>query len=123
MRFLKIFVLLCLIGNLYAGEPISMTVNPSQDALQVTLPSNPSTGYQWQVKSYNQDLFTLIGDSYAPVKQSPVIGASGQTTFQFKLVKNVAFPESTVMIFQYLRPWDPNSASQQVVQIQFKSWD
>lgn len=120
MKYLG-FALLSL--SAYGAEPISVMVNPNQDSFQVSLPSNPSTGYQWQAKKYDQNLFTLIGDSYAPVKQSTVIGASGLTTFNFKLVKGVQFPDSSVMIFHYLRPWDPGSVSQQIVNIRFQSWE
>lgn len=122
---MKYFILLLAMASFHvnAAEPIAVTVNPKQPTFEVSLPANPSTGYQWQVKKYDANLFTMTGSAYAPVQNSNVIGASGKTTFTFKLVKNVNYPQESMMTFYYFRPWEPKSGSSQVVYIYFKEWD
>jgi len=51
--------------------------------LQVSLPSNPSTGYTWQVDLVDEQVLAQIGDSeFIPSK--PLPGSSGTEVFLFE---------------------------------------
>lgn len=52
------------------------------DALQVLLPGNPTTGYQWEVASVDASILKASGEpQYTPT--SAAMGAGGQFTFTF----------------------------------------
>jgi inhibitor of cysteine peptidase len=58
------------------------------DMLTLTLPSNPTTGYSWQVMEIDNAILTQNGE--ADYKQSSdsegLVGAGGTETFHFKAV-------------------------------------
>ncbi|EHH3086458.1 protease inhibitor I42 family protein [Salmonella enterica] len=69
---------------------------------EISLPSNPTTGYNWIVRQLPEQV-ALTGMDYA---QSPdcggKMGCSGTTTLHFKAVKAGAGK----LIVQYARPWE-----------------
>ena len=74
------------------------------DILTVTLESNPTTGYSWQVMELNQGI--LVQDGDPEYKQSPgsegMVGAGGTETFRFKAVGS----GETSLGLGYMRPWE-----------------
>ena len=79
------------------------TVKPG-DVVTVTLVSNPTTGYSWQVMQI--DNAVLVQDGEPEYKQSPgaegLVGAGGTETFRFKVVGT----GETTLEIGYLRPWE-----------------
>ena len=75
-----------------------------RDILTVTLESNPTTGYSWQVMELNQGI--LVQDGDPEYKQSPgsegMVGAGGTETFRFKAVGS----GETSLGLGYMRPWE-----------------
>jgi inhibitor of cysteine peptidase len=54
------------------------------DTITLTLPSNPTTGFRWQVVRVNPELVALDGKpSYKPAAKG-LIGGGGRQTFTFK---------------------------------------
>ncbi len=113
-------ILLCLSVSANAGDDISINVNKDQANFVVTLPANPTTGYQWSVVSFDKDLLTLQGSKYQS-PQTKLIGAGGQMVFTFALNKGKTYPDKTNMQFNYARSWEPNSGSKQNVIVNFKT--
>lgn len=102
----------------YAADTLTMTVDPSSPQFVVTLPSNPTTGFQWKVTTYNKKLFQMT-DSHYVAPQTKLIGAGGQMTFTFALAKGKTYPQTTQMTFTYARSWDPKSGTVKQVTVNF----
>lgn len=80
-----------------------VTLQPG-DTLTVTLESNPTTGYSWQVMELDKAI--LVQDGDPEYKQSPgsggLVGAGGTETFRFKAVGS----GKTSLELGYMRPWE-----------------
>lgn len=80
-----------------------ITVRPG-DIVTLTLASNPTTGYSWQVMEI--DAAILVQDGDPEYKQSPgsegLVGAGGTETFRFKAVS----AGTTSLNLGYMRPWE-----------------
>jgi inhibitor of cysteine peptidase len=76
----------------------------SGDVVTVTLESNPTTGYSWQVIEIDNAI--LLQDGDPEYKQSPgsesLVGAGGTETFRFKAVGT----GETTLGLGYMRPWE-----------------
>lgn len=121
MRFLLASCLLfiAVLGYATSNNGITINVPQSQKQIVVSLPSNPTTGYQWVVKQYDQSLFTLMASNYiAP--QTQLIGAGGHMVFTFEVVKDAKRPQQSVMEFIYQRPWEKGKGTVKAVTINFK---
>ena len=74
------------------------------DVVTLTLVSNPTTGYSWQVMDVDKAI--LVQNGEPEYKQSPgsegLVGAGGTETFQFKVVGN----GETSLNLGYMRPWE-----------------
>lgn len=102
----------------HSAETSTITVDPSSRQFVVTLPSNPTTGYQWTATTYNKSVFNMIASQYVP-PQKKLIGAGGNMTFTFALIKGKSYPKSTQMVFTYARAWDPKSGMVKTVTVNF----
>jgi len=80
-----------------------ITLKPGE-ILTVTLESNPTTGYSWQVMEIDEAILSQDGEPQ--YKQSPgtegLTGAGGAETFHFKAVSS----GKTRLEFGYMRPWE-----------------
>ena len=76
----------------------------SGDVVTITLVSNPTTGYSWQVMEI--DNAVLVQDGDPAYKQSPssegLVGVGGTETFRFKAVGS----GETKLSLGYMRPWE-----------------
>lgn len=77
---------------------------------EVSLPSNPTTGYDWQV-AFPPELFRLEGRRH--VRSSERIGAGGTTTFTFLPLA----PGEGILRFRYLRLWEGQSVDDREVRV------
>ena len=110
----------CLLSlcSLFAYSADTLTINAKSNQFVVTLPSNPTTGYQWTATRYNKNLFHLLTSRYkAP--QSKLMGAGGQMTFTFALNKGKSYPQQTPMVFTYARPWESKNGTVKPITIRF----
>ncbi len=114
---LSSLLLLCaLCGN--AASSMTMNVDPSSPQFVVTLPSNPTTGYQWTATKYDKTMFKMKSSHYIAPKTT-LIGASGQMTYTFVLLKGKSYPKVTQMLFTYGRPWEAKGGSVKQVTVKF----
>ena len=64
------------------GRAIELRVG---DKLEVTLPGNPTTGFQWEVSDVDSLILTPIGDpEFEP--SSNAVGSGGSITFRFEAI-------------------------------------
>jgi inhibitor of cysteine peptidase len=70
----------------------------------VTLESNPTTGYSWQVMEIDNAILVQEGDpEYKQASgTSGLVGAGGTETFRFKAVGT----GETTLSLGYARPWE-----------------
>jgi len=81
-----------------------VTLKPG-DVLNITLDSNPSTGYAWHVTQNDEKVLLQLGEpQFSFGNQTPMPGAGGAETFQFKALSKGA----TTLTLVYMRPWETN---------------
>jgi inhibitor of cysteine peptidase len=90
--------------NLTGADNNGQIAAKSGDTLILTLDSNPTTGYSWQVMEIDNAVLVQNGDP--EYKQSAgsegLVGAGGTETFHF----NVVGTETTTLELGYMRPWE-----------------
>ena len=77
------------------------------DTLIVTLESNPTTGFEWELREFSEEgILELMGSEYQPGEEAkqdtPVPGAGGLEVWTFKGLKK----GQTVIFLDYNQPWD-----------------
>ena len=77
------------------------------DTLTVTLESNPTTGFEWELREFSEEgILELMGSEYQPGEEAkqdiPVPGAGGLEVWTFKGIKK----GQTVIFLDYNQPWD-----------------
>lgn len=108
MTFLLILALFSSCGT--RGISLTETENGQQlnlapeETLTVTLASNPTTGYSWQVLEIDSAVLALDGDpEYRQSSGSEgLVGSGGIETFHFK----AAGSGETTLKLGYMRPWE-----------------
>ena len=90
-----------------------IVLSDRQRTFTVSLPANPTTGYQWVlIADYDSDFIKPDGYHYEPGKQSKtdqkLVGAPGTAVFKFKAKdKFKDIPQVIELHFAYIRFWDP----------------
>lgn len=110
-------LLFCSIWGSAAGT-LTINVDPCSQQFMVTLPSNPTTGYQWTVTTYDKSILRMTNSHYS-APQTKLIGAGGNMIFTFALIKGKSYPKLTQMSFTYARPWDVKSGTLKQVTVNF----
>ncbi|MBU0744227.1 MAG: protease inhibitor I42 family protein [Gammaproteobacteria bacterium] len=119
MRFLWLIALLLPIvvqaqvenGAIFTDSANVITVQQSNPVFDITLKSNPSTGYSWMLKSYDENLISQAGHAFYPPSSSndkPVmVGKPGYEKWTFK-IKPESFSKSrtTKITMVYKRSWE-----------------
>jgi inhibitor of cysteine peptidase len=82
------------------------------EELVIRLPGNPTTGYLWEVFSYDSNMLRLKAESVF-VADADRTGAGGQTIFQF--VPCEIGPTRLKLI--YRRPWEKDTLPVQVFEV------
>jgi inhibitor of cysteine peptidase len=75
--------------------------------LTITLESNPSTGFRWEVVEIDQPILQQVGEAqYVPAdpNQSPLPGQAGRETLRFQAVA----PGRITLQLAYHRSWEKN---------------
>ena len=95
----------------------ALVVRAHQDVLQVKLPANATTGFQWYLSHYDHSLLKLQ-DYYYIAPQTKRVGAPGIAVFVFTV--RPAFrlaPQITHIQFVYGRAWSMNTAEPEEVTV------
>lgn len=86
------------------GQQIALTL---RQTLSVVLPSNPSTGYSWEVAELDPTLLQQGASTFTPDANTPPrVGSGGTETFRFKPLK----PGELDLVLTYHRPWEAGVA-------------
>lgn len=120
MRFLPGFFLFIHSLAAFSADTLIVNVDAHNRQFVITLPANPTTGFQWTVKHYDKAILQLTGSQYHPPKTN-LIGAGGMMTFRFSKMKGVEYPKSTTMQFNYARSWGSGSGMMKEVTVYFNS--
>ena len=119
MNMLMSFVMMLVPLSVYANNTLFVNVPKNKNSFVITLEANPTTGYQWSVARFDQDLLTL-SSSYYQGPDSKLIGAGGHMLFTFTVNKGKSQPKTTDLFFSYARPWEKaDSGVKQKVTLHF----
>ncbi|MHA6193388.1 protease inhibitor I42 family protein [Pseudomonas wadenswilerensis] len=81
--------------------PIHLTID---QALTLTLPSNPSTGYRWLLQNPANAILNALGpEVYSSRDSEGMVGSDGQSTWRFK----ARAPGEGHLVLVYQQPWAP----------------
>ena len=91
---------------IYTNANQTITVTQKSPEFKIQLKANPTTGYTWTTKQFDQQLLTLVNYHYIPPSiQMP--GAGGIAEWDFKCnTKAFVKPQSTIIHLLYARSWD-----------------
>lgn len=91
---------------IYTDSTQTIVVNAANPTFIIQLKANPTTGYSWSTKSYDNHLLTLINYQYiAPATN--LIGAGGESVWTFQVnPQALQKPMTTSIHLLYARPWD-----------------
>ena len=84
-------------------------------ALVVTLESNPTTGYSWEVSEVDEDVLRQIGDpefKEAAAEGEQLVGAGGTETFYFSSAAG-----ETTLTLVYHRPWEEDVEPEEIFSV------
>lgn len=94
----------------YAENAMVAHVSKSASDFQISLPTNPTTGYQLRLTQFDHARFKVLNSTYIP-PQSKLMGAGGTMVFTFQRQANKTYPQQAVFLFRYAQPWNPSSAT------------
>jgi inhibitor of cysteine peptidase len=118
MKGLFASLLLSFSISAHAEDLLSLDVHVNDPTFVISLPANPTTGFQWSVEQYDKNILTLSSNVYEKPKTN-LVGAGGQAHFTFSLKKGKQFPEHTQLQFKYARSWEPKTGTVKKVQVNF----
>lgn len=118
MKLCAILLLLLWVSCGFGGN--TMVVHKGHPVFNITLVSNPTTGFSWKLYRYNPKAIQLVSHHFQPAA-SQLMGAPGQEIWTFN-VKKSAFNKikHTVIVMRYARPWTKEYATLRTFKIQLK---
>ena len=105
----------------YKENQTTILVSAAQPVFSIQLPSNPTTGYRWDLKRYDKKWIKPIENHYQP-PNTQLIGAGGYEVWTFKaLPKALQSTQQTVIQMEYQRPWQGGDVGSSVTfKVSFK---
>lgn len=96
------------VGPEKQGQSVELVVGQS---LLLTLPANPTTGYQWQLRMSASPVLEQIGAAQYTADPAPtgMVGRGGQSQWRFRAVS----PGLDRLQLVYVRPWQPEQSAQE----------
>lgn len=101
------------VGNEYSEKRLSVVASSTDPEFTIKIQSNPSTGFSWFLRDYNDKLLQPLTRK---VLSAEKVGEAQYEVWTFRL-KPAAFivPQQTLIRFVYVRPWENEEASKQLV--------
>ncbi len=75
------------------------------EVITITLPANPSTGYEWAVAEINAGIVLYEGSDFKQ-SETDAVGSDGEEVLQFRAVRD----GSTSIELKYWRSWEGDSS-------------
>lgn len=95
--------------NLSAESRCPVSLTPGQ-SLSLSLASNPSTGFRWEIKEPAANTLRSLGpELYTPDSNDEVVGAGGTSVWRFV----AQTPGQERLLLTYQQPWDTQAAPAQ----------
>jgi len=90
--------------QLYEGHPKNLVEVEVGQEFSITLESNPTTGYQWQLaKPLDEAILQLVGSEFEASETKPeLVGVGGEEVWTFKAVGR----GQTEVALKYVRVWE-----------------
>ncbi|WP_295471047.1 protease inhibitor I42 family protein [uncultured Pseudomonas sp.] len=86
-----------------------LTLNSGQ-TLILSLPSNPTTGFRWQVRDAAPGVLRSLGPEVYNADQSKdMVGSGGQSVWRYK----ASSAGSGRLVMTYQQPWEPQAEPQE----------
>ena len=112
---LSVFVILSLFSGCGVGATnltdddngATVSLRPGE-RVTISLASNPTTGYSWQVVAIDEALLEMVAEpEYQPeAKAEGLVGAGGTESFLFQALA----PGEATLTLGYARPWEVDVA-------------
>ncbi|MBR2364122.1 MAG: protease inhibitor I42 family protein [Lentisphaeria bacterium] len=84
--------------------------------ITVTLPGNPTTGYQWRfATAFDPVVLGLCRDSFLSPTGEKTAGKPGTRLLKFEVIA----PGKAALDLEYVRPWEKNGEAAQRFQVMF----
>ena len=93
-----------------SGQTVKVSIN---DTFDITLDSNPTTGYSWQA-DYDEAYLVLVDRTFEP--SSDAVGAGGVEIFTFRALKD----GETKVTMVYKKAWKATSLKSQVFEVKIE---
>lgn len=103
-------------SNLVTAEPTpytdashAITVTADNPEFNISMQSNPTTGYRWYLKPWAVAWLTVLSQEY-DIQDTTAVGAGGTETWHFKLLPQ-AFSARFILPIEFvsIRPWTVSS--------------
>jgi inhibitor of cysteine peptidase len=114
-----LFVLGFIFCGLGFAQTMELKIKPNTSQFYFSLPSNPTTGYRWTLKSFDKKVIKFRQSEYQ-VSNPTLIGGGGVQTFYFKVL-NLNTSIDTLIELEYSRSWENVPANTQTVHISTKN--
>lgn len=102
-------------NNIYTEANQNLLITKGHDTFTLRLKSNPTTGYSWFLREYDNNLITPVRHSFEASDQK-LMGSPSYEVWVFKMKPNAfVVPHQTMMRFVYSRPWQGNDGSNQLL--------
>ena len=89
----------------------------SGQTLNITLPSNPTTGFRWVVADAAPGVLRSLGkEVYVTPEDAGLVGAGGQSTWRYQAYQ----PGEGRLLMQYRRPWEVEVAPAKTIDCQIE---
>lgn len=97
--------------NSEPAKSSTIVLSAKQPDYRLQLPSNPSTGYSWFVKSYDPHFLTIVNHRYQK-SEGKKLGSGGKEVWQLRALP-AAFkaPMLLELDLVYARPWLASQSS------------
>jgi inhibitor of cysteine peptidase len=108
MKKVVIIILVMSIFSCNKNKEIKSDYGISKNGiLEISLKSNPTTGYSWKwIKNQSSSLLDSLNTTYIPTKvHEEIAGSGGNEIWKFKANKSGI----DTLKFEYCRSWDKNS--------------
>ena len=92
-------------------------VATARDTLKITLPSNPGTGFRWELAGISDPaVLTQDGDSEYVLPESAAVGATGREIWTFEPLKR----GTSNISLAYSQPWEGGTKKEWSITIEVK---
>lgn len=116
---IRICLLLSFLAACSASADLTIKVHPDSPHFRISLKSNPTTGYKWNLVNYDEKRFKLVDKAYVAAKKG-MIGSGGKQVFTFVSERGAKYPKQTMMEFEYARSWEKEPVKTTKVKVIFQ---